>query len=115
VDLGTIYHRKRHKTRCPLSDLICITAVEILVNRIRNEKQIRGFEIKLNGSNHSIKISQLADDTTLFLKSKNEISIALSIMERFGNLSGLRLNRKKTEGMWLGRLRHCKELFENIT
>ena len=103
MDLGTIYHRKRHKTRCPLSDLICITAVEILV------------EIKLNGSNHSIKISQLADDTTLFLKSKNEISIALSIMERFGNLSGLRLNRKKTEGMWLGRLRHCKEQFENIT
>jgi hypothetical protein len=36
-------------------------------------------------------------------------------MERFGNLSGLRLNRKKTEGMWLGRLRHCKEQFENIT
>ena len=49
-------------TRYLLSALLFITAVEILANRIRNEKQVRGFEIKLNGSNHSIKISQLADD-----------------------------------------------------
>jgi hypothetical protein len=41
--------------------LIFITAVEILANGIRNEKQIRGFEIKLTGSNHTITISQLAD------------------------------------------------------
>jgi hypothetical protein len=56
---------------------------EILANRIRKEKHIRGFEIKLSGSNHSIKISQLADDTTLFLKLKNGISIALNIIEIF--------------------------------
>jgi hypothetical protein len=49
------------KQVCPLRSLIFITAVEILANGIRNEKQIRGFEIKLTGSNHSIKISQLAD------------------------------------------------------
>jgi hypothetical protein len=36
-------------------------AVEILANGIRNEKQIRGFEINLTGSNPTIKISQLAD------------------------------------------------------
>ena len=100
---------------CPLSALICITAGETLANRIRKEKQIRGFEIKLSGSNHSIKISQLADDTTLFLKLKDGISIALNIIEIFGNLSGLKLNRSKTEGIWLGRLKHCKEKFENIT
>ena len=53
----------------PLSALIFITVGEILANRIRKEKQIRGFEIKLSGSNHSIKISQLADDNS-FLKIK---------------------------------------------
>jgi hypothetical protein len=81
--------------------LLFITEVEILANWIRNGKQIRGFEIKLNRSNHSIKISQLADDTTLFLKSKNDISITLNIMEIFGNLSGLKLNRNKTEGIYI--------------
>ena len=53
--------------------------------------------------------------TTLFLKLKNGISIALNIIEIFGNLSGLKLNRSKTEGIWLGRLKHCKDKFENIT
>jgi hypothetical protein len=85
----------------PLSALLFITVVEILANWIRNGKQIRGFEIKLNRSNHSIKISQLADDTTLFLKPKNDISIALNIMEIVGNLSGLKLNRNKTEGIYV--------------
>jgi hypothetical protein len=47
-----------------------------------------------------LKISQLTDDTTLFLKSKNEIAIALNIMEIFGNLSGLKFNRNKTEGIY---------------
>ena len=36
-------------------------------------------------------------------------------MEIFGNLSGLTLNRNKTEGIWLGRLKHRKDKFENIT
>ena len=99
------------RQECPLSALIFITAVEILANRIRNEKQVRGFEIKLNGSNHGIKISQLADDITFFLKSKNEISIALYIIEIFRNVLGLKLNRSKTEGIWLGRPKHCKEKF----
>jgi hypothetical protein len=40
------------RQRFPLSALIFSTAVKILANRIRNEKQIRDFEIKLNGSNH---------------------------------------------------------------
>jgi hypothetical protein len=56
----------------------------------------------------------LLDDTTLFLKLKNGISIALNIIEIFGNLSGLKLNRSKTEGIWLGRLKHCKDKFENL-
>jgi hypothetical protein len=32
--------------------------------RIRNNKDIKGFQIKIDEQTHSIKISQLADDTT---------------------------------------------------
>ena len=42
--------------------------------RIRNNKNIKGFQAKIDEINHSIKISQLADDTTLFFNSKAEIS-----------------------------------------
>jgi hypothetical protein len=30
----------------------------------------------------------------------------MNIIEEFGNLSGLKLNKNKTEGIWLGRLKH---------
>ena len=57
-------------------------------------------------NNHSIKIYLLADDTTLFMSSKEEISFALNEIEIFGSLSGLMLNRNKTQGMWVGKLKN---------
>jgi hypothetical protein len=38
-----------------------------------------------------------------------------NIIEEFGNLSGLKLNKIKTEGIWLGRLKHTKDKYESIT
>jgi hypothetical protein len=32
---------------------------------------------------------------------KHEITIAMNVIEEFGNLSGLKLNKNKTEGIWL--------------
>ena len=39
----------------------------------------------------------------------------MNIIEEFGNLSGLKLNKNKTEGTWLGRLKHKKDKYANIT
>ena len=87
------------KQGCPLSSLIFVMAVEILACRVRQDSNIKGFQIKLDEKTHSLKISQLADDTTLFLSSKNEIHQALNLIEIFGTLSGLKLNKSKTEGI----------------
>ena len=35
----------------------------------------------------------------------------MNIIEEFG----LKLNKIKTEGIWLGRLKHTKDKYENIT
>ena len=75
---------------CPCSALIFIIASEILACKIRQESTIKGFCIKIDGKTHSLKISQLADDMTLFLQSKTEITHALNIIEIFGSLSGLK-------------------------
>ena len=99
---------------CPLSTLIFVIAVEILACRIRQDKNLKGIQIKLDGRTHSLKLSQLADDTTVFVQSKIEISIAFNIIETFGSFSGLILNRNKTEDMWIGCLKHCKDKIENI-
>jgi hypothetical protein len=63
---------------CPLSALLFVLSVEIMALRIRNNKDIKGFQIKIDEQTHSIKISQLADDTTLYFNSKNDISVAMN-------------------------------------
>ena len=99
---------------CPCSSIIFVLAVEIMANQIRNNKNIKGIEIKLEGKTHSLTITQMADDTTLFLKTKDELKNALNIIEIFGTFSGLKLNKNKTEGIWIGKQKHCKEKVEGI-
>ena len=94
---------------CPLSALLFIIVAEILAITIRNCSDIKGITVNLNDSEHKIKITQLADDTTLFLKNTNEISAAIHIVENFGKFSGLELNKTKTEGLLLGKLRKTTE------
>ena len=99
---------------CPLSALLFVLSVEIMALRIRNNKDIKGFQIKIDEQTHSIKISQLADDTTLYFNSKNDISVAMNEIEIFGNFSGLMINKNKTEGLLIGKLKHSKDNEENI-
>ena len=57
--------------------LLFVLSVEIMALRIRNNKDIKDFQIKIDEQTHSIKISQLADDTILYFKGtykvRNEI------------------------------------------
>ena len=99
---------------CPLSALLFVLSVEIMALRLRGNRSIKGIQVKLEQKTHCIKISQLADDTTLFLGSKDEISLAMNEIEIFGSFSGLILNRNKTEGIWVGKLKHCKDNIEGI-
>ena len=84
---------------CPLSPYLFILSVEVLAKAVRNNVSIRGFSL----NNNEIKISQYADDTTLILDgSKEALSLALNMLDDFSRISGLRLNDKKTEALWIG-------------
>ena len=82
---------------CPLSPLLFVMAVEILALTIRQNQLCKGIELP-NGQN--AKISQFADDTTLILKDTS-LRKAMNIVNSFGVLSGLQLNKKKTKAMWI--------------
>ena len=84
---------------CPLSALLFVIVAEIMAIKIRSLQNIQGIEVKSQTTPHFIKICQLADDTTLFLKDENDIIESLRIVDEFGMFSGLKLNRSKTEGM----------------
>ena len=92
-----------------MSALLFGLSVEIMALKIRNNRNIKGFQVKIDEINHSIKISQLADDTTLFFNSKTEISFSLNEIEIFCSFSRLIMNKDKTEGAWIGKLKHSKD------
>ena len=78
---------------CCLSALLFILVVEILAISIRNNKDIKGINI----NKEEFKISQLADDTTLYLADISSLKNSLLLLERFAVCSGLCINKDKTE------------------
>lgn len=85
---------------CPISPYLFIIAVEVLAISIRANKGIKGIKV---GSTE-FKISQLADDTTLFLLDLLSVKNALKLLKNFYNISGLRINMDKTYGKGIGSL-----------
>ena len=84
---------------CPLSALLFILVVETLAIQIRSNNNIKG--IKFN--EHEIKISLLADDTTIFTKDVNSLETVMQILVQFKNTSGLKINQGKTKIMQIGK------------
>ena len=78
---------------CPLSSYLFILAVVTLANRIRTGNDVRRIHIQ----NTEIWITQLADDTTCFVKDKNSIQRLTSIFKDFEICSGLKINIDKTK------------------
>ena len=84
---------------CPLSPYLFILSAEILSNKIRQDFDVKGIKVFEN----DIKLSQFADDTTLFNADLASLERALAIVNEFGKLAGLSSNVKKTKAIWLGK------------
>lgn len=90
---------------CPLSGMLFVLGIEILARAIKQNTNIEGIKI----GTHEIKITQYADDTTLFLKNLNSLKELLHILERFERCSGLKINPTKSEAMWLGKWKNRED------
>ena len=83
---------------CPISALLFILVAEIMSINIRNNEKIEGVCI----GNKTVCITQLADDTSLFLKNKESILTVFTLLNHFENCAGLKLNKEKTHAIMLG-------------
>ena len=96
----------------PISSYLFILGAQILQILVSKTQTIK--EIKINKK--EIKLIQFADDTTLVLDgTTSSLQATLNTSEIFGTLSGLRMNTEKTQMVWIGKRKHCKEKLNVIT
>ena len=78
------------KEGCVVSALLFILYIEILIIKVRQHSELKGFD--LGFPNTRVKTIQYADDCVLCFNDKNELCTALSIIRDFGKVSGLILH-----------------------
>jgi len=95
---------------CPISAILFIIAIEMMAINIRKNKNIKGMNI---GSKER-KLSQYADDSTLTLTNLDSIDAVMKTIYDFCDVSGMKLNIEKTEGIWLGSLKDNPSIYHGI-
>ena len=89
---------------CPLYPLLYVLVSEVLSTQVRKCNGIVGFRLP-GAAGLQFKISQYADDATIFAKTETSLCQVLRVVSRYERASGAKLNASKTEAMWLGRWR----------
>ncbi len=77
---------------CPISPYLFLLAAQLLADHVK-QSNLTGISI----AGREVIISQLADDTTLFLKNSDQVAVALGVIDAFSKISGLHLNISKYE------------------
>ena len=79
-------------------------AVETLAIAIRANEEIKGIVI----NQEETKLLQYADDTIAVLTDLESVQKLFQLLDKFKELSGLKENSSKTEGMWIGSLKNSE-------
>ena len=89
----------------PLSPYLFIVVVETLDIAIRKNPAIKGIII----GKEETKLLQYAYDTTAVLADTNSAKTSFELLDLFKNISGLKINCSKTEGLWISSLKGSKD------
>ena len=79
-----------------LSPYLFIIALEILSVKTKILRASKLVRVS------SIKLCAFADDLTTFVKNAKSLRSLQNLLKTFGDISGLRLNKEKTEAYWEG-------------
>ena len=78
---------------CPLSPLLFNIALEVLAMAIREEKEIKGIQIR----KEEVKLSLFADDMIVYTENPKEtIRKILELISEFSKVVGYKVNTQKS-------------------
>ena len=83
------------KQGCPLSMMLYILAIEELLLRIKQSKNIKGYNI-YGLEAREIKASAYADDIVGYVSDKLSIQLFFQEFDEWGEISGASITREKT-------------------
>ena len=67
--------------------------LEVLATEIREEKEIKGIQIR----KEEVKLSLFADDMILYIENTKDVTIKLlDLMNEFGKVAGYKINAQKS-------------------
>ena len=75
---------------CPLSSLLFNTVLDVLATAIREEKEIKGIQIR-----KELTLSQFADDMILYIEIPKHIRKLLELISKFSKVAGYDINTQK--------------------
>jgi len=100
---------------CPLSAILFLFVTEILALYIDQNNDILGIKIRSGSDIKEVKISQVADDTTLLLRDEQSVHIAIESLSYFSKVAGPELNLNKTQALWAGCWKFRKKKIPGIS
>ena len=78
---------------CPLSPVLFNIVLEVLATAIREEKEIKGIQIRKK----DVKLSLFADDMILYIENpKDSIRKLLELISEFSKVAGYKINTQKS-------------------
>ena len=78
---------------CPHSPLLFNIVLEVLATEVREEKEIKGIQIR----NEEAKLSLFADDMIQYIENpKDATRKLLELMNEFGKVAGYKINAQKS-------------------
>ena len=85
--------RSGTRQSCPLSPLLFNIALEVLATAIREEKEIKGIQIR----KEEVKLSLFADDMITYIENpKDSIRKLLELISEFRKVAGNKINTQKS-------------------
>ena len=89
----------------PIASILFVLAIEILLIAIRTNEKVKPYEysVPLPGKLQH-KVEAFADDVNIIMpRDKESIREVIHILDRFEVLSGLKVNRDKTQVLRIGK------------